>query len=343
LRKFLLLLSSMTLAVLLVWGVGLVAVAKSAQAAFPGKNGKIAYEYHDILDWDLDDPVTAPSDIFVANPNGSGKVNLTKTAQRPDYDPAVAPYGKRVAFVGCPTYGCGIYTIGADGTNPTRIADGSSPSYQPRDPSWSPDGTRIAFGRPGEREGVAYNDIWVMRANGSGQRRVASGSSPAWSPGGGKIAFERDGDIWTMGVDGTGKKNLSGPFREDGFGGARSPSWSPDGKKLAFAAGVNRGGLGGCTYSNIFTMNAGGSPWTQLTRNEDFHDCASNNFPPYSREPAYSPDGLKIAFVHGVYQDNVVVMNRDGSGLVRPNFDPGEGEHGAVTASPDWGRVPPTP
>jgi Tol biopolymer transport system component len=57
---------------------------------------------------------TTPSEIFVANPDGSGKVNLTKTDQRPDYDPAVAPYGKRVAFVGCPTYGCGIYTIGAE-------------------------------------------------------------------------------------------------------------------------------------------------------------------------------------------------------------------------------------
>jgi len=50
------------------------------------------------------------------------------------------------------------------------------------EPTWSPDGSKIAF--------VRKDGIYVMNADGSGQRRLTdAGGGPAWSPDGSKIAF----------------------------------------------------------------------------------------------------------------------------------------------------------
>jgi TolB protein len=68
-----------------------------------------------------------------------------------------------------------VWTIQADGTDLTRLTHSPGHDF---DPSWSPDGARIAF--RSERSGEP--EIWVMSADGTGQRRLAAGLSPAWSP-----------------------------------------------------------------------------------------------------------------------------------------------------------------
>ena len=79
-----------------------------------------------------------------------------------------------------------VWTINADGTNLTRLTH--SPAFE-FDPSWSPDGTRIAYRSDRGDE----SEIWMMNADGTGQRRLTAGLSPAWSPDGSSIAYASPG------------------------------------------------------------------------------------------------------------------------------------------------------
>jgi Tol biopolymer transport system component len=77
-------------------------------------------------------------------------------------------------------------------------------------PDFSPDGRRIVFTSNRDQQG----EIYVMNANGTGQKRLTRRPgddwAPAFSPDGRKIAFTQlPGTIWTMNADGTGLRKLS--------------------------------------------------------------------------------------------------------------------------------------
>jgi TolB protein len=86
--------------------------------------------------------------------------------------------------------------------------------------------------------------------------------------------------------------------------------WSPDGTRIAFAGhkwlygGAKPGACCYAAHSEIYVMNADGSGRRKLT-----HNARQN------AEPAWSPDGRKIAF-RSTRSGNrdIYVMNADGSG-----------------------------
>jgi dipeptidyl aminopeptidase/acylaminoacyl peptidase len=96
-----------------------------------------------------------------------------------------------------------IYVMNSNGSGQTRLTD--EPDAFDGDPSWSPDGTKIAFVT--DRDAVSdgdddiddiFFDIYVMNSDGSGQTRLTDNDGfdghPSWSPDGTKIAFSSEGD-----------------------------------------------------------------------------------------------------------------------------------------------------
>ena len=131
--------------------------------------------------------------------------------------------------------------VGAKETITTMEPDGSDVRYltsagtHASSPSWSADGKRIVF----QRAGPGYPDIYVMRANGSGVRRLTSDPhwwdvDPSFSPGGRRIVFyrlfqgpnPRPGQIIIMRLRDLRMRVLT----TDGI----HPQWSPNGRRIAF-------------------------------------------------------------------------------------------------------------
>src|SRR2546428_1058829 len=176
-------------------------------------------------------------------------------------------------------------SLAEDGSARAVVTTGSSAM-----PSWTPDGTHLVFHsrrKEAKQRGVAARNIWIVSADGSGERQLTKGTKdeyhPAVSPDDKKLLFvsELNGsrDIWIADLDGQNAVPLTDdPGTED------QPAWSPDGRQIVYAAFPKEGGS-----FDLWLMYADGSGRRRLTTtpaNEIF--------------PAWHPSGDTIAYATDV-------------------------------------------
>ena len=163
----------------------------------------------------------------------------------------------------------------ADGQNAQAALISKEPIISP---SWSPDGTRLAYVSFENKKPVVY-----VHSLATGKRTVAanfkgSNSAPAWSPDGRRLAvvLTKDGgsQLFTVGADGSGVQRLASSGGID-----TEPQYSPDGQFIYFTS--DRGGS-----PQIYRVPSSGGAAQRVT----FEGT-------YNVTPRLSPDGKSMAFI----------------------------------------------
>ncbi len=185
--------------------------------------------------------------VFVADGDGDNPQQLTNSPAT-DWEAWWSPDGERLVFASTRSGESEIYTMLADGSEQRVIGDQAGflcyPAWSPdgsqiiftsgsdivtvdlddplgsrkvissgRDPSFSPDGSRITFAR---WIGNAF-DVFVADADGSNEVRLTTHPAPDWnpvfSPDGAKIAFasyrDANWEIYTVRLDGTDLQRIT--------------------------------------------------------------------------------------------------------------------------------------
>jgi hypothetical protein len=212
--------------------------------------------------------------------------------------------GRRLAIVvtrfGRSIDDLGLHVVDTRTRADRRISPEQLGCTAPRDPSWSPDSSRIAYACAGA--------ILAVMPDGSDRQRVVARpgdagtlSSPSWSPDGRRLVFalrigtqlRGSSAIYVVNADGS---DVHGLVRS-----GTAPDWSPDGTRIAYRAG--------CGGIKLITPDG---------RDVTPHRSGRCNAMGVPGIPFWSPDGTRLAIANHAARTTrggIYVVNRDGSSL----------------------------
>jgi TolB protein len=274
-------------AALVVAGLSAVGGRAPAEAAFPGRNGRIVFS--------SDRAENRAAQLYGVPAAGGPSRNLTRTPTSAHFHPTPSPDGSLIAFIAFDG-GSELWTMRADGSERRRLAAASNAPL-----SWSPDGRWIVYG-------ATDGSLKAVAADGTQTVPIAArGERPSWSPDGRSIAFVRDAQYFvvTNGVE----EQLAVGFREPVSvpSTARAPSWSPDSRRLVIAPGAPDPLSFPTGRSDLYVVDVTSGAARQLTATPHVDEGAAR----------WSPDGSQIAFVRRTEEPpylEVDLIDPDGGG-----------------------------
>ena len=305
------------------------------------------------------------NDVFLQAVGGDRPINLTEGSGSSNSQPVFSPDGERIAFASS-RQGGGLFVMGRTGELARRVSpQGYSPAWSPDGtrlvystswagdnpyahpgagqlwivdiasgaqrllvkenavrPAWSPSSERIAFW--GIDPATHYREIWTVPVDGGTATRVtndpAADASPVWSPDGRALYFvsDRGGplNLWRVAIDGSGRPaGPPQPATTPALAAVR-PSLSRDGRRLAYATMVTEGRV------RAYSLNADGIV-------EGAPEWIVGG-PQHWVGARVSRDGRRLALVRWSNQQDLFVMNTDGTSLRQLTGDP------SGARCPDW-------
>lgn len=200
--------------------------------------------------------------LYSSRADGSGARRLT-VGRLHVAAPTWSPDGKRIAFVRSAAKGhdSALAAVGVDHGRAVRLTHGNIDI----EPSWAPDGRTIAFARIDAK--TYQSGIWLVRADGSGLRRILprfrNATEPVWSPDGARLLVEDGRALYSIRPDGGARRTIV-RLTADANGNLEDPlaAWSPDGKWVVFCE-LRPGSF---RRSDIWVVGADGRGLQRLTR-----------------------------------------------------------------------------
>ena len=219
-------------------------------------------------------PADADGALIPAGDRSDGSVlRITRVVDdhAKNYHARPSPDGQQIAFDSDRDGERGIYVANVDGTNVKRV---SGPGYGAI-PSWSPDGTRLAFVRAEQDQPEVWN-LWTVHLATGELHRLTSRKAGqpwggSWFPDGNRIAYSADDQLVIHDLETGREKTFASPRRGQMV---RTPAVSPDGRRVIF---------------QIFRDGA----WLLDLGDGSMRKVLAD---PTAEEYSWSPDGRRVAY-----------------------------------------------